>query len=138
MKLGWSALARRESWALAAGDALAFVAFAALGHRDHGETSSVVSVLGTALPFLAGWFLVAPWAGAYDVAPRDPLRAVLARTAIAWVCAWPPSLLIRAVALQHIPPLTFVVVTLLFNTLILLSWRTFFMLLARRSAVRAA
>jgi hypothetical protein len=136
--LTWSALARREVWGLAAGDAAAFLVFAALGHRDHGETSSVVSVVGTALPFIAGWFLVAPWAGAYNIGRGAPLKTVLVRTEVAWVCAWPVTLLIRAAALHRSIPLTFFVVTLLFNSVILLGWRSVYWLLSRGAGVRAA
>lgn len=138
MQIGWSALARRDTWALAAGDALVFVVFATLGHRDHGETSNVISVVGTALPFVAGWFLVAPWAGAYSIRPGTALRSVLMKTEIGWICAWPVSLLIRALVLQRSIPFTFFIVTLLFNTALLLGWRTAYTLLARRLRIQRA
>ncbi len=118
---------------LGAGDTLCFLLFAALGHNQHGETGGIGSIAAIALPFLAAWFAVAPWAGAFyfspSVAPRDFLR----HTALAWLCAWPLALLLRAVVQHRGIAVSFDLIALLANSIFLLAWRGTFVLLARRA-----
>jgi Flp pilus assembly protein TadB len=46
------------------------------------------------------------------------------RTAVAWLLAWPVAMLLRGIFVDHgIPPLSFALVVLLFNMLLLLIWR---------------
>lgn len=47
-------LIRRKAL-LVGGDALALLAFAAIGRANHGESLDLGSVLSVAWPFLAGW-----------------------------------------------------------------------------------
>lgn len=121
--------------ALAAGDAASFLLFAAVGRTTHNETSGVTALLQvaeTALPFALGWFVVAPFAGAFRRSKTGgPLR-MLARTELAWVLAWPMTLVLRwAVAPDHNIPFSFAVVILLANALFLGLWRTAFALIER-------
>src|SRR4051794_22331742 len=58
----------RRIAALVAGDALAFLVFAAVGRASHTEAAgldAILQVAGTAAPFALGWFIVAPLAGAF-------------------------------------------------------------------------
>jgi hypothetical protein len=125
-----AAVARvRRSALLAAGDALAFMIFAALGRASHSEAAgfaAILQVAETAAPFAIGWFVVAPFAGTYraDIASRP--RQMLERSALAWLLAWPIGLLLRALIRQTTIPLSFALVTLITNLLILLSWRGLF------------
>lgn len=109
---------------LIGGDALIFLLFAAIGRRSHSETDTLVQTALTALPFAAGWFIVAPWIGAFrrniDVQPRT----MSLRTALAWLAAWPVGLLFRGIAEQKVPPLSFAIVTLISNMILLEVWRT--------------
>ena len=53
---------------LVVGDALCFIIFAAIGRGNHGEATGLAAIpqiVVTALPFLTGWFLVAPFVGAF-------------------------------------------------------------------------
>src|SRR5882757_7272558 len=53
---------------LVIGDVIVFLIFAAVGRRSYGEAASISSLLqvaGTAAPFALGWFIVAPFIGAY-------------------------------------------------------------------------
>lgn len=59
---------------LAAGDALAILAFAAIGRGNHGEGMFFGDVLGTALPFLIGWFATAPLTGTFGEDARVSAR----------------------------------------------------------------
>jgi hypothetical protein len=119
----------RRSALLAVGDALAFMIFAALGRASHSEAAgfaAILQVAETAAPFAIGWFVVAPFAGTYraDIASRP--RQMLERSALAWLLAWPIGLLLRALIRQTTIPLSFALVTLITNLLILLGWRGLF------------
>ncbi len=112
---------------LVVGDALAFLVFAAIGRGSHGEAAGLAAlpqIALTALPFAAAWFIVAPFVGVYrhDVA-ADP-RKMAKRTVLGWLLSWPLAMALRGIFVDHaIPPLTFAIITLLFNTGILLLWR---------------
>jgi hypothetical protein len=123
---GWTSLRSQAAWPLVAGDALAFLVFAAIGRHDHGESGALVAVVGTALPFFAGWLAVAPWAGVYAQPVRGQPVDLARRTAAGWVAAWPVGLLFRAITLHRGIPVSFAVVTLLANAVLLISWRTLY------------
>ena len=118
--------------ALVGGDALAFVAFAALGRRSHGEANAVAEVLWTAFPFALAWFLVAPWLSAYRRAQTDGPRRMLARTELAWLASYPLALLLRwALSADHQVPVSFAAVILVANAVLLGGWRGVFALIER-------
>ena len=122
---------------LVTGDLIAFIVFAALGRETHNEATGLGAIgqtLWTAFPFILGWFLVAPWLGAFTRARTERPLDMLQRTEIAWLAAWPVALLLRwaFTADHHIPPLAFATVALLANTVILGGWRTAFAALTNR------
>lgn len=53
---------------LAVGDAITVFSFVAVGSYHHGNTDPLHAVYA-AVPFLLGWFVVAPFAGAYGGFP---------------------------------------------------------------------
>ena len=118
------------------GDIVVFLIFAAIGRRSHGEDagmSAVLQVVTTAVPFLIGWFLVAPFIGAFrrDIM-ADPLK-MARRTALAWLAAWPVAMLLRGLLVDHaIPPWTFWLVAFLSNTIFLQIWRLPYALVTKR------
>jgi hypothetical protein len=119
------------------GDLIAFVVFAALGRETHNEAAGLGAIgqtLWTALPFALGWFLVAPWLGAFRRAGSERPIQMLQRTEVAWLAAWPVALLLRWAFTpdHHIPPLAFAIVALLANAVILGGWRTAFAALTNR------
>lgn len=133
--------ARAGHWrvvALVAGDLISFLVFAAVGRRSHSEAAgldAVGQIARTALPFALGWFLVSPFAGAFRRDNTSTPARMLARTELAWLAAWPATLLLRwALADDHQVPLSFAVVILIANALFLGLWRTAFSLLTRRRA----
>ncbi len=112
---------------LVAGDTLAFLAFAAIGRNTHGEAvglAAIPQIIQTAAPFAIAWFIVAPFVGVYR---RDLVanpRKMAKRTVIACVLSWPVAMILRGIFVDHgIPPYTFALITLVFNTAILLIWR---------------
>jgi Protein of unknown function (DUF3054) len=112
---------------LVIGDLVCFLIFAALGRNTHGEASgfaAIPQIIITALPFAAGWFLVSPFVGAFRHKILAQPRAMVLRTVLAWLLSWPIALLLRGIFVDHgIPPLSFAIVVLLFNTVLLLVWR---------------
>src|SRR5437016_10350579 len=69
---------------LVIGDAIVFLIFAAVGRRSHGEAASIsafLQVVGTAAPFALGWFIVAPFVGAYRRLTTTGVRKMAQRTA---------------------------------------------------------
>ncbi|TMC17755.1 MAG: DUF3054 domain-containing protein [Chloroflexi bacterium] len=118
------------------GDALVFLIFAAIGRRSHGEAAGLDSLLQVALtaaPFAAAWFLVSPWFGAFRRTVVTQPKAMVARTALAWLTAWPLAMALRGFVVDRaIPPLTFAVITLVSNTILLLLWRAPLALLVKQ------
>ena len=112
---------------LVIGDALCFLIFVVLGRSSHNETSgfaAIPQIIITALPFIAGWFLVSPFLGAFRHMILAHPRSMVIRTALAWLLAWPVAMLLRGIFVDHgVPPLSFSIIVLLFNMLLLLIWR---------------
>ncbi len=112
---------------LALGDAVAFLAFAAFGRHSHGEASGfapIPEIIVTALPFAAGWFIVAPFVGVYRRAVEARPRAMVIRTLLGWLAAWPLAFTLRGLFVDHaVPPFTFGVISLVANAVLLLVWR---------------
>src|SRR5262245_4255057 len=131
-----AAAARTFSWrttALVVGDAVSFLVFSAVGRGSHNEATgfgAFGAVVGTALPFALGWFVVAPFLGAFRRSATDSLGKMLRRTEIAWLCAWPVALLAR-VAFDSIDSIKmpFPIIMLAFNALFLGVWRGAFALI---------
>jgi Protein of unknown function (DUF3054) len=121
--------------ALVAGDVASFLVFAAVGRRSHDEASGIGAlgqIAATALPFALGWFAVSPFVGAFRRRLTTGWRRMLIRVELAWVLAWPATLLLRwAIAPDHNVPVSFAVVILLANALFLGIWRTAFALIER-------
>src|SRR5207237_6562929 len=120
---------------LVIGDALVFLIFAAIGRRSHGEAvglDAVLQTVQTAAPFAIAWFIVSPFLGAYRRGLERQPRAMALRTLLAWLAAWPVSMTLRGVFVDHaVPPWTFALITLVTNTILLLLWRWPFALLYR-------
>ena len=126
----------RRTAALAVGDALAFMLFAAIGRASHGEASglnAIIQVAETAAPFAVGWFAVAPFVGAYAPEVSSRPRSMLGCTALAWLIAWPIGLVLRALIRSSGIAPTFAAITLVTVLLILLGWRSAFAWLSARA-----
>ena len=109
---------------LAAGDATALVLFAAIGRLSHGEGLAPGDLAATALPFLLGWALTAPFLGAFsDEARGHDVGAATAAAAKSWAVATPVSLLFRAVSQGRAPPVAFAVVSFVVTGALLVAWR---------------
>lgn len=117
------------------GDLLTLLSFAALGRRAHSMGSALDDLVGTALPFVAAWLLVAPFTGAWGAdATTTPAQAAR-RTALTWLLAFPLGMLVRIAIVGRVPHISFVIVAALFTLVMLAGWRSAFALLTRRGVV---
>ena len=126
---------------LVAGDAISFLVFVSVGRSNHGEVSgfsALVYVIGTALPFAAAWFVISPLLGAFRRSATSTFGAMLRRTELAWLCAWPVAMVVRFIAdrVQGVALswdfLAFCVVVLVTNAIFLGVWRGAFALISFR------
>lgn len=129
----------RRTGALVAGDLAAFHLVTAIGLLSHGELTGLAAlgeIVQIAIPFAAGWFLIAPFLGAYRAELIMQPRRSLARVALAWLIALPIGLLLWSVVRQKTIQPAFAVVTFITNLVVLLGWRGAFALLASRGRGR--
>ncbi len=125
----------RSSLVLSIGDGIAFLAFAAAGRNTHAEAAgldAIPQIIETAAPFVIGWFLIAPMVGAYRADVTNNPKRMLARTALAWLIAWPIGLGLRALIRQSGIPISFALVALVVVLAIVGIWRLAFALVTRR------
>jgi hypothetical protein len=112
---------------LVIGDVMCFLIFAVIGTTSHKEVSGLASIpyiMWVALPFIAGWFLVAPFMGLFKPEMMAAPRAMAIRTALAWIPAWVISMILRGIFYDHgVPAATFMLIALFFNLVILEVWR---------------
>ncbi|KAK3241527.1 hypothetical protein CYMTET_48713 [Cymbomonas tetramitiformis] len=111
---------------LASGDIAALLLFAAIGRANHDEGGLLsLALLGTAFPFISGWFLTAPLTDAFgDDARSKEVGTAAGAAAKAWIVAVPVSLLIRSVFKGELPPQPFVIVSMVATGVLLIGWRS--------------
>lgn len=117
---------------LIVGDLLAFLLFGALGRDSHGLEVSLGSAIGAAYPFALAWLVVGFFLGTLrpERAAR-PLDAVKWAW-ITWAASWPVGHFLRSMILQRPVMVSFALVTLGTNLLILGLWRAAYGWLASR------
>jgi hypothetical protein len=114
----------RRTMFLIIGDAIVFLVFAFIGLTSHKEAVDPVKVVTTAAPFALGWFIVAPFVGAFS----RKRTAEPAKMALYTILAWLPSLVLgmtfRGLIVDHkVPQPSFITITLIFNMILLSIWR---------------
>ncbi len=107
------------------GDTVLLLIFAAIGRANHGdqEGGAVLGILGTAAPFLIGWYVAGTLLGVFSPTAFVTTRTSVFRTAKAWLTAGTLGLLLRSALEHHLTPLPFVIIALGFNLLTLTAWR---------------
>ena len=103
-------------------DTAAILTFAAVGKASHTADGSidVFAVLVTAFPFLVSWFLVSPLLGCFTPSATADLKQAVLTTGKGWIVAVPLGCVLRGLIKGYIPPLPFVIVTMI-ATLVILS-----------------
>lgn len=123
------AMSRKRLTLLVAGDAVTFLIFALVGRRSHSEAVGLEAfgqVVLTALPFALAWFIVAPFLHAYRARTTSRPGVMAKQTALAWLVAWPLSMVGRVIITQHVPEWTFFLISFLSNLILLQVWRQIF------------
>ncbi len=111
---------------LVAGDVVALLLWVVAGLATHQMYSHwLLNVIRVAAPFLIGWFVVAPFTGAYRL-PAPSRRDFLARSALTWLAGVAIGLLLRATLFGNGFVPIFAVVTLVVTAVFVLGWRTAF------------
>lgn len=109
-----------------AGDLAAIVLVLSAGMLRHGVNPLARPGHAAAVvaPFVLGWVLAAPAAGAYAREAREDLRASVGTAAVAWVVAAPVGAALRATPpLPGRSPPTFVLVVAGVGLAALVAWR---------------
>mmetsp|Transcript_25088 Transcript_25088/g.35141 ORF Transcript_25088/g.35141 Transcript_25088/m.35141 type:complete len:212 (+) Transcript_25088:72-707(+) len=108
---------------LAVVDLLSLFLFAGIGKASHSADGSldIGAVLITALPFVAAWFLTSPLTGVYsdDDQSKNVISDAFVKTAKGWIVAIPLGCVLRGVIKGYVPPLPFVIVTMIATLVIL-------------------
>ncbi len=119
-----SSNARRRIVFLVIGDAIVFLVFAFIGIMSHKEAVDPAKVVTTAVPFALGWFIVAPFVGAFSRKKTEGPRKMALSTVLAWLPSLVLGMTFRGITVDHqVPPPSFMVITLIANTIFLLIWR---------------
>eukprot|EP00268_Persea_americana_P050296 TRINITY_DN5455_c0_g1_i9.p1 TRINITY_DN5455_c0_g1~~TRINITY_DN5455_c0_g1_i9.p1 ORF type:complete len:168 (-),score=34.65 TRINITY_DN5455_c0_g1_i9:3313-3816(-) len=107
------------------GDVLGLLLFAAGGRFSHGLLVLYVETLHTADPFIAGWFLGAYFLGGYEDDGKgvNGLTKAVFAAVKSWAVGIPLGVIIRAATSSHIPPASFVLVTMGSTGILLIGWR---------------
>lgn len=114
---------------LVVGDILCFMIFASLGTQAHGKGVNILGSIWVAIPFLAAWFIVSPFVGAYRADVATSPSKMLLRTLLCWLATWPVAMFFRWLLVERVAPvsfgsfLSFSIVVLIVNFILLVVWR---------------
>lgn len=98
---------------LAALDFLAILLFAFIGTTSHNSASDYLAVLAVAVPFLLSWFITTPFLGLYNPTATNDIKTSLSTSAKGWIVAIPLGCVLRGIIKGYVPPLPFVIVTMI-------------------------
>mmetsp|Transcript_29528 Transcript_29528/g.48725 ORF Transcript_29528/g.48725 Transcript_29528/m.48725 type:complete len:211 (-) Transcript_29528:33-665(-) len=104
-------------------DTLSLLAFAAVGKASHTGANGAIdvgAVVTVAFPFLASWFATSPLTGVYNT-KNGAFSTTLLK---GWIVAMPLGCVLRGVIKGYVPPLPFVIVTMI-STLVVLGGTRF-------------
>jgi hypothetical protein len=104
---------------LAALDFAAILLFAFVGTSSHNSASDYLAVMAVAVPFLISWFTVTPFLGLYSKDATNDKVGALTTTAKGWILAIPLGCVLRGLIKGYVPPLPFVIVTMIATLVIL-------------------
>lgn len=110
-----------------AGDIAVFLAFVILGNTKH-EITLGQALLRTALPFGFVWVVGAPWLGAYRASTLNSLSTMTWKIPLIWLLCGLISLIGRALLTDSSFILSFAIVSIAVQGVLLISWRGVFIL----------
>lgn len=102
---------------LAVIDVVALFIFAAIGKASHAPDGSLdIPAIGlTAFPFVLSWLATSPLTGVYssDDNSGNVIQDTVVKTAKGWIVAVPLGCVLRGVIKGYVPPVPFVIVTMI-------------------------
>jgi len=113
------------------GDIFSILLFAIIGRQSHDmatESAAFTAVFNTAAPFIIGWFLVAPWLGAFQPEAWQSAKSAVLTVLKAIVPALIVSILVRALFEGGFSPIVLYLVAGSFMLLMLVIWRLIYTL----------
>lgn len=113
------------------GDAFSIFLFAIIGRQSHDMPTGIdgfAAVFNAAAPFIIGWFLVAPWLGAFQPEAWQSAKSAILAVLKAIVPALIVSILVRALFEGGFSPIVFYLVAGSFMLVILVIWRLIYAL----------
>lgn len=119
---------------LAGLDLLAILLFAYIGTSSHNSASDYLAVLAVAVPFLISWFSTTPFLGLYKQDATSDKMTALTTTAKGWIVAIPLGCVLRGIIKGYVPPLPFVVVTMIATLVVLAGTRVAYTTISEKGA----
>ena len=110
-----------------AGDIAVFLAFVIFGKAEH-EITLGQALLRTALPFGFVWFVCSPWLGGYKASTLYNLSTMAWKIPLIWLLCGLVALVGRALLTDRSLILSFAIVSIAVQGVLLISWRGVFML----------
>jgi len=98
---------------LGALDFMAILLFAFVGTSSHNSASDYLAVLAVAVPFLISWFVTTPFLGLYKSDATSDKIGAFKTAAKGWIVAIPLGCVLRGLIKGYVPPLPFVIVTMI-------------------------
>ena len=115
----------------ALGDLAVFAFFVFAGRAEHGIVQEA-AFWRTALPFAAVWFVLSPWLGAFRISTLTSARASAWRIPLIWLLCGVIAVVLRAWLTDRTFQLTFALVAIGVQAVMLLGWRVALSLVSRR------
>lgn len=115
----------------ALGDLAVFALFVFAGRAEHGIIQEA-AFWRTALPFAAVWFALSPWLGAFRISTLTSVRASAWRIPLIWLLCGVIAVVLRVWLTDRTFQLTFALVAIGVQAVMLVGWRVAFSLVSRR------
>ena len=113
------------------GDLAVFALFVFAGRAEHGIVQEA-AFWRTALPFAAVWFALSPWLGAFRTSTLTSARASAWRIPLIWLLCGVIAVVLRVWLTDRTFQLTFALVAIGVQAVMLLGWRVPLSLVSRR------
>jgi hypothetical protein len=103
--------------------------FASIGKASHSDIDGsldLVAVAKTAGPFMLSWLVISPLLGCFTPMATGDLKGAALTASKGWVVAIPLGCIIRGILKGYIPPLPFVIVTMISTWVLLVAGRALY------------
>lgn len=116
-------------------DFVSIFVFSAVGKASHNNDGSldILAILTTAFPFLFAWYLTSPFIGLYENDAEESILQASKVAAKGWLIAIPLGICFRGILKGYVPPLPFVIVTMISTLIILTTSRVLYCVLNAKS-----